>query len=243
MSTNNVFGAICSGRPIILAQQVDTTKYMISIPNASKVHYVTIFLLPNSPFVDPNLTALVYFQTPSSPAQLQQQQPQQSSSPEFRLLGALNPEKPSAIYKLNNLAAGSGASQAANRSSNSNGGMDLDMGDGDAAANAKIDPNDPFTINIGISIEPTAQAEQTIAQARADHTGLVLARNTPASVAAKDPNSTAVLANKIVGHAYNYLASFIDASGKVPIKAFDNWWEKFKTKLQNNPNFLNEIQE
>ena len=113
----------------------------------------------------------------------------------------------------------------------------MDMNDG-----GPIDLSDKTTINIGISIEPTPQAEQLIQQSKiSNSTSLVPAnKTTGASSAATTtslPNNTATMANKIVGHAYNYLASFIDTSGKVPIKAFDNWWDKFKTKLQNNPNF------
>ncbi|KAI5957167.1 hypothetical protein KGF54_000095 [Candida jiufengensis] len=213
----SIFGAICSGRPMILAEQVDQTKFVINIHNASNISYITIFILPNSQFVDINFTALIYFQLP------QQQQQQQ---PEFKLLGGINPAKPSAIYKVNNLTNTTSTQNSDN--------IDLDMND-----HGPIDLNDSVSINIGISIEPTPQAEQLIAQSKTPSTSLVPTKQPQP----KSPNDTAVLANKIVGNAYNYLASFIDNQGKVPIKAFDNWWDKFKTKLQNNPNFLNEIQE
>ncbi|KAL6450094.1 OPI10 Protein OPI10 [Candida maltosa Xu316] len=205
---------------MILAEQVDQTKYVLNIPNASKISYITIFILPNSPFVDNNYTALIYFQLPAA-----------SGTPaEFKLLGGINPAKPSAIYKLNNTN---------NRTSKSPDDIDMEMNDG-----GPIDLTDDTTISIGISIEPTPQAEQLIQQAK-NSTALVTAnKTTPAAATATtpvSPNDTAVLANKIVGHAYNYLGSFVDASGKVPIKAFNNWWDKFKAKLNNNPNFLNEL--
>ncbi|KAI3402336.1 hypothetical protein KGF56_004906 [Candida oxycetoniae] len=228
MSTNNVFGAICPGRPIILAQQVDPSKFVITIPNASKVHYVTIFILPNSPFVDNSLSALVYFQLPTNPQVPTQQ-------PEYKLLGSIHPGKPSAIYRVSSLTSVSGQQS-----------MDTDMGDDGGGGSAVIDTSDPVCINIGISIEPAQQAEQTIQQTKINSQGggtLVSTKRNATAATIKDPNSMAALANKVVGHAYNYLASFIDPQGKVPIKAFDNWWDKFKTKLQNNPNFLNEIQE
>lgn len=209
---------------MVLAEQIDQTKFVFNIANASNISYITIFILPNSPFVDNNYTALIYFQLPQSGG----------SSPEYKLLGGINPNKPSAIYKLNNNT---------NKGSKTVDDIDMDMNDG-----GPIDLSDKTTINIGISIEPTPQAEQLIHQSKiSNSTSLVPAnKTTGASSAATTtslPNNTATMANKIVGHAYNYLASFIDASGKVPIKAFDNWWDKFKTKLQNNPNFLNELQE
>lgn len=205
-----MFGAVCSGRPIQLASQVSPTKYVLNIPNASNINFITIFLLPNSDFVDANYTALIYFQLPNS---------------EFKLLGGINPNKPSAIYKLNNVGGGPG-------------GQDDDMNIDENTVNL----NDATTINIGISIETTPDAEIQLAKEkeRVSSTALVTTKGPPA---AKNVNETASLANKIVGHAYNYLASFIDDTGKVPIKAFDNWWDKFKTKLANNPNFLEELQQ
>mgnify|MGYP001107178918 CR=1 FL=1 len=194
-----MFGAVCSGRPVQLASQVEPNKYVINIPNGSNVNYVTIFLLPNTEF-DNNFTAMIYFQLPNSA--------------EFQLLGGINGDKPSAIYKLNN-----GAGSLNNID-------DLDMNVDESAS----------ALNIGISIEPTLQVQGQLDQLRASKT-------TVKSTALVSTSSTTNLANKVVGHAYNYLASFIDESGKVPIKAFDNWWDKFKTKLRNNPNFIDELQD
>lgn len=213
---------------MILAEQVDQTKFVINIPNASNISYITIFILPNSPFVDNNFTALIYFQLPQEAGA----GTTSTGAPEFKLLGGINPSRPSAIYKISNIHP---------TTKRSDDGMDLEMGGGDP-----IDLSDSVSINIGISIEPTPQAEQTILQSKQNSNpsnNALVATSRPQKSAANTPDTTAKLANKIVGHAYNYLASFIDPQGKVPIKAFDNWWDKFKAKLQNNPNFLNEILE
>lgn len=206
-----MFGAVCSGRPIQLASQVAENKYVISVPNASNISHIAIFLLPQTEFNDPNYTALVFFQLPNST--------------EFKLLGGLNPAKPSGIFKLNNLKPNVGPG-------------DTDMMDDEA-----IDSNDSFTINIGLSIEPTAEAEVQLNQEKMKQQGnsSSLVPVTPKPYMSNSPSSLAEMANKIVGHSYNYLTSFIDEQGKVPIKAFDNWWDKFKSKLANNPNFLNEL--
>jgi hypothetical protein len=202
-----MFGAVCSGRPVQIATEVEPTKYVIAIPNAANVLHIALFLLPQTQFTDANFTALVYIQLPGAA--------------EFQLLGGLNPLKPSAIYKLNN-NAGAAAVMA---------GIDDEMSI-DAAGGA------PATINVGISIEPTPQAEVTLLQQKQQQGALVRA---PRSAPRPAPTEVATLANRIVTHAYNYLGSFIDASGRVPMKAFDTWWDKFRTKLQNNPDFLNEI--
>lgn len=211
-----MFGAVCSGRPIQLASQVAENKYVISVPNASNVSHIAIFLLPQTEFNDPGYTALVFFQLPNSQ--------------EFKLLGGLNPVKPSGIFKLNNL-------KPQTNSTTPNNGNDGDMMD-----EGFIDSNDNFTINIGLSIEPTAEAEIQLNQeklkSQGNSTALV---STPKPYLSNNPNTLANMANKIVSHAYNYLSSFVDDQGKVPIKAFDNWWDKFKSKLSNNPNFLSEL--
>lgn len=210
-----MFGAVCSGRPIQLANQVDTTKYVITIPNASNISYVAIFLLPQTEFVDPNFTALVYFQLPNSN--------------DFKLLGGLNPLKPSAIYRLKT---------GTNHPPHTTQLDDMDMNDGTPLS-------DDETINIGISIEPTPQAEALLQEEtqrqQANSNSLVPSTSKLSLPPPKNPQDIAALANKVVTHAYNYLGSFIDNSGKVPMKAFDTWWEKFKSKLSNNPDFLNEL--
>lgn len=176
---------------------------MISIPNSANVNFVTIFLLPNSEFVDVSFTALIYFQLPNSQ--------------EFKLLGGINPNKPSAIYKLSNF-------RPASHVPTNDDDLEID------------DNSQQGDIQIGISIEPTPQAEVLLANEKAQVT-----KQLPPPLVPKTPSETAALANKIVGHAYNYLGSFIDASGKVPMKAFDSWWDKFKTKLANNPSFLDQL--
>lgn len=210
-----MFGAVCSGRPIQLAQQVEQTKFVVTIDNALNINHVAIFLLPQTEFTDPNFTALVYFQLPNLP--------------EFKLLGGLNPVKPSAIFKLNN-TTGKLTSYLAD---------DDAMNDMDAAAGGAN-----VTINIGISIEPTPQAEALLAQEKQKNQSALVPSRPPQQQQPPAPQNTqdiAALANKIVGHAYNYLSGFIDASGNVPMKVFDAWWAKFKTKLSNNPHFLEEL--
>ncbi|CAH2354678.1 protein Opi10p [[Candida] railenensis] len=219
-----MFGVICSGRPIQLANQVETTKYVINITNASNISHIALFLLPQTEFTDPNFTGLVYIQLPNSP--------------DFKLLGGINPNKPSAIYKLNNNNASAKTGDQID---------DVEMNIDNANINGAGGADLNSVINIGISIEPTPQAELLIQQEKAKQQQLS-AGNSSALVPTPKPSSTkfqpsdvAVLANRIVTHAYNYLGSFIDSQGKVPMKAFDTWWDKFKTKLQNNPGFLDEL--
>jgi hypothetical protein len=45
-----------------------------------------------------------------------------------------------------------------------------------------------------------------------------------------------VLAQRIIGNAFNFLASF--GSDTVPLKAFEEWWKKFERKIEADPSFL-----
>lgn len=215
-----MFGSVCSGRPVQFATQVEANKWVIAIENAQNVSHVAIFFVPNAAF-DASCTALVYFQTPGQP--------------DFKLLGGLNTLKPSAIYKLNNNVS---ASYQVDDSA-----MSDDTPEADPAA----------TINVGISIEPTPQAEAQLAArsmpAGSNGISNLLGVNPATAAGALVPRSNiptpsiTEMAKKIVGNAYNYLGSFVDASGNVPMKAFDSWWTKFQGKLERNPSFLSELQE
>lgn len=104
-------------------------------------------------------------------------------------------------------------------------------------------PTDSFDINVGISIEPAAVVEQNLLEQRRQSisTPLLPPPIVPPSAAPTNAADIAVLANKIVQHAYNFLGSFVTPQGMVPMKAFDEWWAKFKTKLQTNPRFLDNL--
>jgi len=138
---------------------------------------------------------------------------------DFILLGALSASKQSAIFKLNMGAAGSATND-----------VDEMMDDESGAP-----PSDTQNLTFGISIEPSAQVDQLLASQR-------MPSRQPKAIGAPAPpmssDSIATLANKIVGNAYNFLASFVDPQGQVPIKAFDDWWAKFKSRLSSDPDFL-----
>lgn len=189
---------------------MDTTKYTLIIENGSKVSHVALFLLPNVPF-DPAFAALIYFQLPGQ---------------DFKLFGTISASKPSAIFKLNNNNA------PQNRLID-----DLDM-DIDGIGATPLDPMD--NIIVGISIEPALEAERLLVESKQLQSSakpLAIA-NGETHVSPSDPAQTAALATKIIKHAYNYLGSFVDSQGKVGMKVFDSWWDKFKVRLQNDPKFL-----
>lgn len=183
------------------------------INDASKIHFMAIFLLPGVDFPQ-NAAASVYVQVPGR---------------DFQLLGLLSAEKQSAIFKFN-----TDTMMATHN--------DVDeMMDDDEESKP-----DKFDINVGISIEPLQQAQEQLATLRQSQVAkpkmLSQAPEIPSKPAPRSSEDIATLANKIVGYAYNYLAGFVDNAGKVPMKAFDDWWAKFKTRIAADPNFLDSVE-
>ena len=93
-------------------------------------------------------------------------------------------------------------------------------------------------IVVGISIQPAAQVEQQLAsinngQPQPHEISTAMVRAQPSAVAGM---TTKVLAQRIIGNAFNFLASF--GSDTVPLKAFQDWWKKFERKVELDPSFL-----
>lgn len=193
---------------------MEPLKFVITFENLpSHVSHLSIFMLPDITF-DPNYTALIYFQVLNS---------QEPAPPDFKLLGGLNLNKQSAIFKVNNVE----------KPTNYNSGgmmVDEDM-DLDTSASANT-----TSVLIGISVEPNEQATALLMQLKKPVQAIT---NGEAAVKQAYSNDQIVeLANKIISNAYNYLSGFVDSSNNVSMNRFNDWWSKFKTKLQNNPKLL-----
>lgn len=94
---------------------------------------------------------------------------------------------------------------------------------------------------IGVSLEPAESVAQRI-QEKASTAAAPSSSN--ALVPARPPGgqpSTLVLAQRIIKNAFNFLASFSGTAGQVevvPLKAFEDWWRKFESKVRSDPGFL-----
>lgn len=107
-----------------------------------------------------------------------------------------------------------------------------------------IDPN--ATVTLGISIEPVQSvatkmaALQAQSQPQAQSTSTDLVRTT----GQRPPVTTKILAQRIIGNAFNFLASFAASDPRaqgeevVPLKAFRDWWSKFERRIDADPGFL-----
>ncbi|KAH0523487.1 hypothetical protein TsFJ059_008488 [Trichoderma semiorbis] len=91
---------------------------------------------------------------------------------------------------------------------------------------------------IGISVEPADGVGQRLQELAASKA------NTPASNSSgSTTTSTAVLAQRIIQNAFNFLASFSGTAGPggvevVPLRAFEDWWRKFESRVRSDPSFL-----
>ncbi|KAK4165154.1 hypothetical protein QBC43DRAFT_288040 [Cladorrhinum sp. PSN259] len=99
------------------------------------------------------------------------------------------------------------------------------------------------TVYVGIVLEPAGTLLQKMA---AKEAALVSASSSTAIKGVeggKEENVLLGLAEKVIGNAFNYLASFSvdnrDGRGvMVPLKAFEEWWKKFQSKARTDPKFL-----
>ncbi|KAF2739110.1 hypothetical protein EJ04DRAFT_509251, partial [Polyplosphaeria fusca] len=173
-----MFGVIVSSRPVLTQPQaISETQFAYTIPTAPSFSHIVVFLLPGTT-LPAGTAAAVYAQLPGIP--------------DFKLLGAIANEKPSAIFKLNAKAGGPAGGGL--------GGDDDAMTD-EAAVGANGEaPN----MTLGISVEPAQQVaanlEQMKAQAAAasavPSTGLELVRRGERTV------DTKVLAQRIIKNAF-----------------------------------------
>lgn len=208
------FGVIVSGRPVHTdVQVISQTQFAFQIPSQPSFSHIVVFLLPGVTLPD-GTAAAVYAQLPGTT--------------DFKLLGAIANEKPSAIFKVNNKAGGPAG-----------GGLGSDddaMVDEGAAANGAGTP-----LALGISVEPAQQVaaalEQKKAQDAAASANSGAGQGTEMVVRGQNSVDTKVLAQRIIKNCYDFLTSW-GSGDTVPLKAFQAWWTKFEGKIERDPGFL-----
>lgn len=132
--------------------------------------------------------------------------------PNSKFLGGVGPGKESAIFKLNESSV-----------SASSGGQ----------------------IILGISIEDAGSVASRITELQAAKSSTAapgsLALVPAGQTQSQQQPSTLVLAQRIIKNAFNFLSSFSGQAGQVevvPMKAFEDWWRKFESRVRSDPGFL-----
>jgi len=211
-----MFGLICAGRPVEAnPQAVTEAQYAFKIPAAPAFNHIVVFILPGVQLPE-GTAACVYIQI--------------RPSQEFKLLGGIGPGKESAIFKVSGVKT---TETAPNE-------LDVDVMTDDATPGNGNVPTG-CEIVIGVSIEPAAQVEAQISTLKGPQSAGQSA-NGPSTALVGQMSSTGgrpttkVMAQRIIGNAFNFLASF--GSDMVPLKAFQDWWTKFEKKVDLDPSFL-----
>ena len=112
------------------------------------------------------------------------------------------------------------------------------IGPGKESAVFKIrENNNSGGLVVGIEVEASNAVEQRMAELN----GKKVASAGPSLVS--NQVSTLVLAQRIIGNAFNFLAGFsglvgADGTEVVPLKAFQEWWRKFESRVRSDPSFL-----
>jgi hypothetical protein len=235
-----MFASTVSNKPVAVAQPISPQKQMIEFQKIpiKQVYHLSIFMLPNVQF-DPDYTALIYYQiVPETGDNLGMRNSEfthtQIVQNDFKLLGFLNASKQSAIFKINpgniDIPVGAGTHDEG----------DIDMESGIS----EFEERETVTIVIGISIESNQNATQQLdclKVTRDSTNSLPLVRTSTPKVSLSQ-NEIFTVSNKIIGNAYNYLSSFTDMNNNVNISKFNDWWDKFKIKMGNDPNYLQNLE-
>ena len=218
MSTTPPFSLVLPSRPVLVNPTIiSPTQYAFTFPSSPSFSHLVVFLLPGASLPDDTLTG-VYIQLPNSN--------------EFKFLGAIGTEKPSAIFKVN-----VSSNQILNRAAGAV--VEDEMTDSDAPSSSSMVGD----VTLGLSIEPTANIVAQLDSLRTSQMALVSTHGQQQQQRPPNPVSTKILAQRIIKNAYNFLGSFAGSAGPggvevVPLKGFQDWWTKFERKVENDPGFL-----
>lgn len=225
-----MFSVVIPGRPCLTdIQPVDAqpsappTKFAFTFPSQPRFNHIVVFFLPGT-VLPANTAAAIYINTPDS-------KPGPSGA-DFKFLGAIANEKPSAIFRV-------GSSKALDQPSRTEAQDEdqmLDEGSGGSIESSS------GTVTLGISIEPAQNVAAQLAtlDASRDPASAALVRQSPQ----ERQITTKALAQRVIGNAFNFLASFAESDPNkrgeevVPLKSFRDWWSKFERKIEMDPTFL-----
>ena len=134
-----MFALLLPSRPLLSATPVSETQFTFTIPPGPSFSHLAIFLLPDAS-LPPDAGATIWIQLP--PAS------------DFRLLGALGPNKPSAIFRLRK------------------GPQNVDD-EGDVMLDADPQAQEGAVV-LGIQIEPAQRVEAQLAELKAKSAGALV---------------------------------------------------------------------
>ncbi|KAI0164626.1 hypothetical protein GGR57DRAFT_205523 [Xylariaceae sp. FL1272] len=101
---------------------------------------------------------------------------------------------------------------------------------------------------IGINVEDGTSVAERVQQQQQQASTTQPTSQALVKAGADAQPSTQVLAQRIIRNAFNFLSSFSGQVGDsgievVPLKAFQDWWRKFESKVKLDPSFLEREQD
>ncbi|KAJ6139525.1 hypothetical protein N7471_006011 [Penicillium samsonianum] len=220
-----MFSVVVPGRPcltdiIAIDSQPNgqATKFAFTIPLSASLSDIVVFFLPGTT-LPPNTGAAIYAQLPD---------PNTGHPSDFRFIGALANEKPSGIFTVRPPGGAVHRSEAEEE--------DDMLDEGGTSSNAATG-----VLTLGISIEEAQNIAPQLAALEAERPSGQTSMALVPQAASQRQVSTKVLAQRIIGNAFNFLASFAEndkGQDVVPLKSFHNWWAKFERRIEADPTFL-----
>ncbi|KAF6756018.1 hypothetical protein DFP72DRAFT_964694, partial [Ephemerocybe angulata] len=207
-----MFGCVVAGRPLQTdLTTVDATHAYFSLPHASSINHIALFLTGTVPF-PAGVGASVHFFWPGKG---------------FQLLGMLSNDKPSAVFRVrgtfSNSSGGGGGGGGGGGSGRVFGGVG---GEGDMGG-----MNEDVTAILGLAIEPL---DAIAAQLPSPNGANNATSSSTALVKTPSLGDTVALAERIVKHLFNYVSGFSGGQGDVlvPMSVIMKWYENFTNKLK-----------
>ncbi|KAJ5165802.1 hypothetical protein N7492_006098 [Penicillium capsulatum] len=233
-----MFSVVIPGRPCLTdIVPVDAqpngqaTKFAFTIPLNPSFTEIVVFFLPGT-VLPANSGAAIYVQLPD---------PTTGNPTDFRFIGALANEKPSGIFTLHPSQSGAGSRRTEAEEEDEM--LDEGTSNPNGAAGS---PNGVVTL--GISIEPAQNIAPQLSALENEKLNNPSSQSTALVQSGQNIQqrqiSTKVLAQRIIGSAFNFLASFAEADPSkkgqdvVPLKSFRDWWTKFERRIEMDPAFL-----
>lgn len=236
-----MFSVVIPGRPCLTdIVAVDgqpngqATKFAFTIPLLPHFSDVVVFLLPGT-VLPPNTGAAIYVQLPD---------PTTGNPTAFRFIGALANERPSGIFAVRSPRPQDGNPRRSEAEEEDE-MLDEGSSSGGAAGPANA------VVTLGISIETAQSIAPQLAALESERPAGTAPGSSQSTAlvpqgqyAQRQQVSTKVLAQRIIGSAFNFLASFAESDPKnkgqevVPLKSFRDWWTKFERRVDIDPTFL-----
>lgn len=122
------------------------------------------------------------------------------------------------------------------------------IGPGKESAMFKVSSSSADSAANGIMIGVEVESEEEVGRRLQELAASKSPQSPSAGAAGTQPPPTVVLAQRIIQNAFNFLTSFSGTAGPggvevVPLKAFENWWKKFESRVRADPSFLERQQD